>query len=278
MTGSLKDKTLFITGASRGIGKAIALKAAADGANIAIVAKTAAVHPKLPGTIYSAAEEIESAGGKALPLAADIRDETQIADAVAGTVDRFGGIDILVNNASAISLTGTLETPAKRFDLMMGVNGRGTFLCAQACLPHLKRSANPHILVMSPPIALEPHWIGPHLAYTMSKYAMSLCVLGLAEEFAADGIAVNALWPKTAIATAALAMLGGAVRPQNCRTPAIVADAALALLTRPSRLTTGRFLTDEEILIEEGIGDFSRYAVAPGNPLFPDLFLTPEAP
>lgn len=276
MTRSLKGKTLFVTGASRGIGKAIALKAAADGANIAVVAKTAESNPKLPGTIFSAAEEIESAGGQALPLAVDIRDEAQIAGAVAQTVARFGGIDILVNNASAISLTGTLETPAKRFDLMMGINGRGTFLCSQACLPHLKKSANPHIVVMSPPIALEPHWVGPHLAYTMSKYAMSLCVLGLAEEFAGDGIAVNALWPKTAIATAALAMLGGAVRPENCRTPAIVADAAHALLTRPSRQTTGRFLTDEDILGEEGITDFASYAVAPGQKLFPDLFLNPE--
>ncbi len=273
---SLSGKTLFITGASRGIGKAIALRAAADGANIVIAAKTAQSNPKLPGTIYSAAEDIEAVGGKALPLAVDIRDENQIAAAVAEAVARFGGIDILVNNASAISLTGTLQTPAKRFDLMMGVNARGTFLCSQACLPYLKRAGNPHILVMSPPISLEPHWLGPHLAYTMSKYGMSLCVLGLAEEFRGEGIAVNALWPQSVIATAALAMLGGAVQPQNCRTPEIVADAAHALLTRPARQTTGRFLTDEEILTEEGHDDFARYAIDPTKPLLPDLFLSLE--
>lgn len=274
---TLNGKTLFITGASRGIGKAIALRAAADGANIVIVAKTAEPNAKLPGTIYTAAEDIEAVGGKALPLAVDIRDETQIADAVAQAVARFGGIDILINNASAISLTGTLQTPAKRFDLMMGVNARGTFLCSQACLPHLKHAENPHILVMSPPISLEPQWLGPHLAYTMSKYGMSLCVLGLAEEFRADGIAVNALWPKTVIATAALAMLGGAVQPQSCRSPEIVADAAHALLTRPARQTTGRFLTDEEILVEEGVQDFAHYAIDPSQPLMPDLFLSPTS-
>ena len=274
---SLNGKTLFITGASRGIGKAIALRAAADGANIVIAAKSAVPNPKLPGTIYTAAEEIEAAGGKALPLSVDIRHEEQIASAVAQAAEHFGGIDILVNNASAISLPGTLATPAKRFDLMMGVNARGTFLCSQACLPYLKRAENPHILVLSPPISLEPHWLGPHLAYTMSKYGMSLCVLGLAEEFRGDGIAVNALWPKSVIATAALAMLGGAVQPQNCRTPEIVADAAHALLTRPSRHTTGRFLTDEEILAEEGIRDFSHYAIDPGKPLLTDLFLSPSS-
>jgi citronellol/citronellal dehydrogenase len=274
---SLNGKTLFITGASRGIGKAIALRAAADGANIVIVAKTTEPNPKLLGTIYSAAEDIEAVGGKALALAVDIRDEAQIATAVAEAVARFGGIDILINNASAISLTGTLQTPAKRFDLMMGVNARGTYLCSQACLPHLRRATNPHILVMSPPISLEPRWLGPHLAYTMSKYGMSLCVLGLAEEFRADGIAVNALWPKSVIATAALAMLGGAVQARNCRSPEIVADAAYALLSRPSRQTTGCFLTDEEILIEEGVGDFSRYAIDPSQPLLDDLFLSPVA-
>ena len=273
---SLKGKTLFVTGASRGIGKAIALRAAADGANIVIAAKTAAPNPKMPGTIYSAAAEIEAAGGNALALAVDIRDESRITTAVAEAVAHFGGIDILVNNASAINLTGTLATPARRFDLMMEVNARGTFLCSQACLPHLKQSANPHILVMSPPISLEPHWFGPHLAYTMSKYAMSMCMLGLAEEFRESGIAVNALWPKTVIATAVLAMLGGAVKPQNCRTPEIVADAAHALLTRPSRQTTGRFLTDEEILAEDGASDFGRYAVDPTQTLFPDLFVSPS--
>jgi len=273
---SLQGKTLFITGASRGIGKAIALRAAADGANIVIAAKTAEPNPKLPGTIYTAAEEITAAGGKALPLSVDIRDENQIATAVAETVKQFGGIDILINNASAINLTGTLQTPARRFDLMMSVNMRGTFLCSQACLPHLKKAENPHILVMSPPISLKPQWFGPHLAYTMSKFGMSMCVLGLAEEFRADGVAVNALWPKSVIATAALAMLGDAVKPDHCRTPDIVADAAHALLTRPSRQTTGRFLTDEEVLAEEGVCDFSRYAMDPTKPLLTDLFLSPE--
>ncbi|MDR3436140.1 NAD(P)-dependent oxidoreductase [Telmatospirillum sp.] len=270
---SLKDKTLFISGASRGIGKAIALKAAADGANIVIAAKTTEEHPKLPGTIFSAAEEIVAAGGKALPLAVDIREPEQIAAAVEKAVEVFGGIDILVNNASAINLTGTLETPAKRYDLMMDVNVRGSFLCSQACLPHLKKAENPHILMMSPPISLEPRWFGPHLAYTMSKYGMSMCVLGLAEEFRDAGVAVNALWPKSVVATAALAMLGDAVKTDFCRRPDIVADAAYALLTRPSRSTTGRFWLDEEILAEEGVTDFAGYAVAPGHPLLPDLFL-----
>lgn len=273
---SLQGKTLFITGASRGIGKAIALRAAVDGANIVIAAKTAEPNPKLPGTIYTAAEEITAAGGKALPLSVDIRDENQIAAAVAETVKQFGGIDILINNASAINLTGTLQTPARRFDLMMSVNMRGTFLCSQACLPYLQKAENPHILVMSPPISLKPQWFGPHLAYTMSKFGMSMCVLGLAEEFRADGIAVNALWPKSVIATAALAMLGDAVKPDHCRTAEIVADAAHALLTRPSRQTTGRFLTDEEVLAEEGVRDFSRYAMDPTKPLLTDLFLSPE--
>ncbi len=270
---SLKGKTLFITGASRGIGKAIALRAAADGANIVIAAKTTEPHPSLPGTIHSAAEEIRAAGGQALALQVDIRDEDQVAKAAADAAAHFGGIDILVNNASAINLTGTLETPAKRFDLMMGVNMRGTFLTSQACLPYLKQADNPHILMLSPPISLEPRWFGPHLAYTMSKFGMSMCVLGLAEEWKERGIAVNALWPKTVIATAALAMLGGAVKTDFCRTPEIVAEAAWALLTRPSRQTSGRFLLDEEVLREEGQSDFDRYAVAPGQPLLPDLFL-----
>jgi citronellol/citronellal dehydrogenase len=270
---SLKGKTLFITGASRGIGKAIALKAAADGANIVIAAKTTEPHPKLPGTIFSAAEEVIAAGGKALAVAVDIREPDQITGAVAQAVAVFGGIDILVNNASAITLSGTMETTPKRFDLMMGVNMRGSFLCAQACIPHLKKADNPHILMMSPPISLEPRWFGPHLAYSMSKYGMSMCVLGLAEELKDAGVAVNALWPKSVIATAALAMLGGLVKPEFCRTPEIVADAAHALLTRPSASCTGRFLLDEEILTEEGITDFSAYAVEPGRPLLPDLFL-----
>lgn len=269
----LQGKTLFITGASRGIGKAIALRAAADGANVAIAAKTAEPNPKLPGTIYSAAEEIEAAGGRALPLQVDIRDEAQVLAAVAKTVEAFGGIDVLVNNASAISLTPTLETPMKRFDLMWGVNARGTYLCSQACIPHLKKAANPHILTLSPPLNLDPKWLAHHVAYTMAKYGMSLCVLGMAEEFKADGIAVNALWPRTVIHTAALAMLGGITPPENCRKPEIVADAAYVILTRSSRGHTGSFYIDEDVLREAGVSDFEKYAVSPGKPLHPDLFL-----
>jgi citronellol/citronellal dehydrogenase len=269
----LKGKTLFITGASRGIGKAIALRAAADGAKIAIAAKTTEPHPKLPGTIYSAAEEIEKAGGKALPLAVDIRDEEQVYNAVAKTVETFGGIDILVNNASAINLTGTLETPMKRFDLMWGVNARGTFLCSQACIPHLRKSSNPHVLTLSPPLNLDPRWFKLHTAYTMSKYGMSFCVLGMAEEFKDDGIAVNALWPRTVIATAALAMLGGITPPERCRKPEIMADAAHLLLTRDSRCCTGNFYIDEDVLREAGMTDFEHYAVQPGQKLQTDLFL-----
>jgi citronellol/citronellal dehydrogenase len=270
---SLAGKTLFITGASRGIGKAIALRAAADGANIAIAAKTTEAHPKLPGTIYTAAEEIEAAGGKALPLAVDIRDEEQVQEAVQRTVDTFGGIDVLVNNASAINLTGTLETPMKRFDLMWGVNARGTFACSQACLPFLLKAPNPHILTLSPPLNLDPRWFKDHVAYTMSKYGMSFCVLGMAEEFRDRGVAVNALWPRTVIATAALAMLGGRIPPERCRTPEIMADAAHAVLTRDSRSATGNFYIDDEVLREAGVTDFTKYAVKPGEPLLPDLFL-----
>ncbi len=269
----LRGKTLFITGASRGIGKAIALRAAADGANIAIAAKTAEPHPKLPGTIFSAAEEIEAAGGRALPLQVDIRDEDKVLAAVARTVETFGGIDILVNNASAINLTSTLETPMKRFDLMWGVNARGTYLCSQACIPYLKKAANPHILTLSPPLNLDPKWFAHHVAYTIAKYGMSLCVLGMAEEFKKDGIAVNALWPRTVILTAALAMLGGLTPPENCRKPEIMADAAHVILTRNSRELTGQFLIDEDVLREAGGNDFEKYAVAPGKPLHPDLFL-----
>ena len=276
--GDLKGKTLFITGASRGIGKAIALRAAADGANVAVVAKTAEPHPKLPGTIFSAAEEIEAVGSHALPLQVDIRDEDQVLAAVAKTVETFGGIDGLVNNASAINLTGTLETPMKRFDLMWGVNARGTYLCSQACIPHLRKAANPHILTLSPPLNLDPKWFEHHVAYSIAKYGMSLCVLGMAEEFKPDGIAVNALWPRTVIHTAALAMLGGITPPENCRKPEIVADAAHVILTRDSREQTGRFYIDEDVLREAGVTDFEGYAVAPGTPLHPDLFLgeTPE--
>jgi len=270
---NLKDRTLFITGGSRGIGLAIALRAAADGANVAVAAKTAEPHPKLPGTIHTAAAEIEAAGGKALPLQADIRDEEQIARAVGKTVETFGGIDVLVNNASAINLTGTLDTPMKRFDLMWSVNARATFACSQACIPHLKKSANPHILTLSPPINLDPRWFKQNTAYTISKYGMSLCVIGFAAEFKEDGIAVNALWPRTVIATAALAMLGGLTPPENCRRPEIVADAAHVILTRDSRCCTGNFYIDEDVLREAGVDDFERYAVRPGAPLHPDLFL-----
>ncbi|HYH46763.1 MAG TPA: NAD(P)-dependent oxidoreductase [Thermoanaerobaculia bacterium] len=269
----LAGKTLFITGASRGIGKAIALRAAADGANVAIASKAAEPHPKLPGTIYSAAGEVEAAGGQALAIQCDIRDEEQVRSAVAATVARFGGIDVLVNNASAINLTGTLETPVKRFDLMWSVNARGTFLCSQVCIPHLEKAANPHILNLSPPLNLDPRWFKDHVAYTMSKYGMSLCVLGMAEELRDKGIAVNALWPRTVILTAALAMLGGAVPPENCRKPEIVADAAHAVLTRDSRAATGNFYLDDEVLAEAGVTDLERYAVQPGQPLFPDFFV-----
>ncbi|HXH03395.1 MAG TPA: NAD(P)-dependent oxidoreductase [Candidatus Competibacteraceae bacterium] len=269
---TLKDKTLFISGGSRGIGKAIALRAARDGANVVIAAKTTEPHPKLPGTIYSAAEEIEAAGGRALPLAVDIRDEAQVYRAVEQTVARFGGIDVLVNNASAINLTGTLETPMKRFDLMFGVNVRGTFLCSQACIPHLLKAENPHILNLAPPPTLNPRWYKDHLAYTMAKLGMSLCVLGMAEEFRDQGLAVNALWPRTVIATAAIQMIPG-VQPENCRKEDILADAAHAILTRDSRSCTGNFFIDEEVLAEAGITDLSGYAVQPGAPLLPDIFL-----
>lgn len=270
---SLNGKTLFITGASRGIGKAIALRAAADGANIIIAAKTDQPHPKLPGTIHSAAAEIEAAGGKALPLVVDIRDGAQIIAAVARGVEVFGGIDILVNNASAISLTPIMDTPVKRFDLMMNVNVRGTFLCSQACIPYLKHAANPHILMISPPLNMEERWFAPHVAYTMAKFGMSECVLGLAGELREDGIAVNALWPCTGIATAATKMLGGEEMMKHSRKPEIMADAAYYMLTRPARRFTGRFLTDEQALTEAGYSDFSIYSVTPGEKLNPDFFV-----
>jgi citronellol/citronellal dehydrogenase len=274
LMSTLRGKTLFITGASRGIGLAIALRAARDGANIVIAAKTAEAHPKLPGTIYTAAEEIERAGGKALPCVVDIRDEAQIAGAVQQAVGKFGGIDILVNNASAISLTGTLATPMKRYDLMHGVNVRGTFACSQACIPFLKRAANPHILNNSPPLNFEARWFAPHVAYTMSKFGMSLCVLGMAEELRADGIAVNALWPRTVIATAAVQnLLGGEDTLKGSRLPTIMADAAHAVLTRPSKECTGRFFIDEDVLREQGVTNFDSYARTPGAPLMPDFFI-----
>lgn len=269
----LEGKTLFVTGGSRGIGEAIALRAAADGANVAIAAKSATPHPKLPGTIYTAAAAIEAAGGHALPLEVDIRDEDAVRSAVAKTVAAFGGIDVLINNASAIYLAGTLETPMKRFDLMHQVNARGTFLCSQAAIPHLLDAENPHILNLSPPLDLRAKWFAPHCAYSMAKYGMSLCVLGMAEEFRDRGLAVNALWPRTAIHTAAIVMLGGLVRPEQTRRPEIVADAAHAILTRPARQATGRFFIDEEVLREEGVTDFDRYAVDPTQELFVDLFV-----
>jgi citronellol/citronellal dehydrogenase len=273
--GTLSGKTLFVTGASRGIGKAIALRAAADGANVIIAAKTAEAHPKLPGTIYSAAEEIEKAGGKALACVVDVRNEEQIHDAVSKGVAAFGGIDILVNNASAINLTGTLETPMKRFDLMHQVNTRGTFACSQACLPHLLRAANPHILNISPPLHIEERWFAPHVAYTMAKFGMSLCVLGMAGEFRDRGVAVNALWPRTVIATAAAQEVldGGDDTIRGSRRPEIVADAAHVVLTRPSREHTGQFFVDEDVLRSAGVTDFDRYQTVPGVPLFPDFFL-----
>lgn len=270
---SLKGKTLFITGASRGIGKAIALRAARDGANIVVAAKTEQAHARLPGTIHSAAAEIQAAGGQALAVVVDVRDEDSLAAGVARAVERFGGIDAVVNNASAINLTTTAETPMKRYDLMMGVNVRGTFATTQACLPFLRRSDNPHILTLSPPPDLRPHWFKNHTAYTISKYGMSLCVMGWAAEFAEIGIAANALWPRTIIDTAALAMLGGMIKPANCRKPDIVADAAHAILTRPARQCSGNFFLDEDVLRQQGVTDFAPYAVDPAGQILPDLFV-----
>ncbi len=270
---TLNGKTLFISGGSRGIGLAIALAAARQGANVAVGAKTTEPHPTLPGTIYSAAEAIEKAGGRALPIMLDIRDEAAVKAAVDQTAAHFGGIDVLVNNASAISLTGTLETPMKRFDLMFGVNVRGTYVCSQACIPHLAKATNPHILTLSPPLNLDPKWLAPHVAYTMAKYGMSMCVLGMAQEFRAQGIAVNGLWPRTAIDTAALAMIPGIDR-RLCRTPEILADAAMAILARDSRQCTGNLFVDDEVLAAEGVTDLGKYAVVPGNTRFlPDFFL-----
>jgi citronellol/citronellal dehydrogenase len=277
ITGDLSGKKIFVTGGSRGIGLAIALRAARDGASIAIAAKTAEVNPKLPGTIYSAAEEIKAAGGKVLPIQCDLRDETQIEAAVAQAAQEFGGIDILINNASAINLTKTEATPAKRFDLMFDVNVRGTFLTSQAVIPHLKKSAadgrNPHILNLSPPLSMKPVWFKNHVAYTMAKYGMSMCVLGMSAEFKRDGIGVNALWPRTAIDTAALAMIPG-VDTAACRTPEILADAAYIILNRPAADCTGNFFVDDEVLASEGITDLDKYAVVPGTKDFLlDFFL-----
>ncbi len=272
--GDLGGKTLFVTGASRGIGLAIALRAARDGANVAIAAKTVAPHPKLSGTIHTAVQEIESAGGRALACPVDVRDDAQIEAAVRQTIERFGGIDVLVNNASAISLSGTRDTSMRRFDLMHQVNTRGTFACVRACLPFLEKAPNPHILMIAPPPSIDPKWYGPHLAYTLSKMGMSLCVLGLAEELRSAGIAVNGLWPRTLIATAAIRNLfGGDDAIRGCRKPEIVADAAHAIFLRRARDTTGRFFIDEEVLASEGVTDFGPYAVAPDAALLPDLFL-----
>jgi citronellol/citronellal dehydrogenase len=271
---SLRGKTMFITGASRGIGKAIALRIAREGANVAVVAKTKEPHPKLPGTVYTAVEEIESVGGKGLACVADVRFEDQVQSAVDATIEAFGGIDILVNDASAISLTPTLETPMKRFDLMFSVNVRGTFLCSKLCIPHLKKSENPHILNLSPPLNMDKKWFAHHVAYTMSKYGMSMCVLGMAEEFKEDRIAVNALWPRTAIATAAVKnLLGGKAAVKHSRKPEIIADAAYFIFTQPSKECTGNFFIDDEILIENGVTDLGKYSVVPNARLIPDFFL-----
>ena len=269
---TLSGKTLFITGASRGIGRAIALRAARDGANIAIASKSSVPNPKLSGTIHSVAAEVQAAGGRALALQCDIREEDQVHAAVAATVDAFGGIDILVNNASAIWLRGTLDTPMKRFDLMQQVNARGTFVCAQACLPHLLQAPNPHILSLAPPPSLDPKWWGPHTAYTLAKMGMSFVTIGLAAEFGPRGVAVNGLWPRTIIATDALNMIPG-IDMAGCRKPEIVADAARAVLVREAAGFHGNFLIDDEVLLEAGVEDLSSYAVDPGHKLLPDLFL-----
>ncbi|PWJ80566.1 citronellol/citronellal dehydrogenase [Pseudaminobacter salicylatoxidans] len=271
---SLKNKTLFISGGSRGIGLAIALRAARDGANVTIAAKTAEPHPKLPGTIYTAAGEIEKAGGKVLPVVCDIRDEQQVADAVARTVERFGGIDICINNASAIQLTGTLETDMKRYDLMHQINTRGTFLVSKMCIPHLKLAQNPHILNLAPPLDMDAKWFKNHVAYTMAKFGMSMCTLGMSAEFAGDGIAVNSLWPLTTIDTAAVRnLLGGAAMADMSRTPEIMADAAHVILTSPSRERTGNFYIDELVLREAGVTDFSKYAPGVTGALAGDFFV-----
>ena len=278
---SLKGKTLFITGASRGIGLAIALRAARDGANVAIAAKTAEPHPKLPGTVYTSADEVEKAGGKALPIVCDIRFEEQVVEAVKATVEKFGGIDVCVNNASAIQLTGTLDTDMKRYDLMNGINARGTFMVGRHCIPYLKKAGNPHILTLSPPLDMKAKWFAPHVAYATAKFGMSLCTLGWAEEFRKDGIAVNSLWPRTTIATAAVRMLGGDPFLQKSRTPEIMADAAHAILTKNSREFTGNFCIDDLVLQDAGVKDFSKYRAVPTTAekdLLPDFFLPDDTP
>lgn len=275
--GALKGKTIFITGGSRGIGLAIALRCARDGANITIAAKTTEPHPKLEGTIYSAIEEIEKAGGNGLACKVDIRDEGMVADAVEKTVSKFGGIDVLINNASAISLTPTLHTEMKRYDLMHGVNTRGTFMVSKACIPHLKKAENPQVMNISPPLNMEAKWFGPHVAYTMAKFGMSMCVLGMAEEFKRDGIAFNALWPRTTIATAAVRnLLGGEQAIRGCRTPEIMADAAYVILTQNARENSGNFYIDDDVLERVGITNLDKYAVDPSSTLLPDFFVEPR--
>lgn len=275
---SLRGKTLFITGASRGIGLAIALRAAQDGANITIAAKTVTPHPKLEGTIHSAAEAVEAAGGKALPLAVDIRDDAAVASAIAQTAEAFGGIDIVVNNASAISLTATPDTAMKRFDLMHQINARGTYVVTQSALPYLEKAANPHVLMISPPLDMEERWFAPHLAYSLAKYGMSLCVLGFAGEFRGRGIAVNALWPRTTIATAAIKnLLGGDIVMRASRTPAILADAAHLIFQKPARAFTGQFLIDDTFLVSEGVSDLDQYRVDPSVALQPDFFVPADS-
>ncbi|CAN7650965.1 NAD(P)-dependent oxidoreductase [Bosea sp. LjRoot90] len=274
---SLKGKTLFITGGSRGIGLAIAIKAARDGANVTIAAKTAEPHPKLEGTIYTAAAEIEAAGGKCLPLMVDVRDEASVAEAIAKTAQTFGGIDIVVNNASAISLSNTQMTDMKRYDLMHQINTRGTFMVSKYAIPHLEKAENPHILMLSPPLDMKMRWFAPHLAYTMAKYGMSMCVLGLAGELAPKGIAVNALWPRTTIATAAVQnLLGGDKMVQASRTPEMIADAAWMVFNKPSRSFSGNFLIDDSFMAGEGVTDFTPYRVDPSVPLMPDFFVPEE--
>ena len=276
---SLHGKTIFISGASRGIGLAIALRAAQDGANIALIAKTTEPHPRLEGTVYTAAEQIEAAGGQALPIVGDIRDEQQVATAVAQAVERFGGIDACVNNASAINLSRTEALDMKRYDLMQDINVRGTFVVSRACIPHLREAENPHILTLSPPISLDPRWLGPHLGYTLAKYGMSLVALGLAAELREDGIASNALWPRTLVATAAVQnLLGGDEAMARARRPAVYADAAYAVLTRPARECTGNAFLCEDVLAEEGVTDLSAYAYVPGAELAVDLFVDAADP
>jgi citronellol/citronellal dehydrogenase len=276
---SLRGKTLFISGASRGIGLAIALRAARDGANVALIAKTAEPHPKLEGTVYTAAEQIEGVGGQALPIVGDIRDERQVGDAVAQAVERFGGIDVCVNNASAINLAGTEALDMKRYDLMQDINVRGTFVVSRACIPHLRAAANPHILTLSPPLDLDPRWLGPHIGYTLAKYGMTLCALGFAAELREDGIASNALWPRTLVATAAVQnLLGGDAAMARARRPEVYADAAHAILARPSRDCTGKALLCEDVLVEEGVTDLSPYSYVAGAELAVDLFVDAANP